>query len=91
MDGRIEYWNDDFAQLEVATQTGCEDRETVKNAHNYYINWSWPRRVRDLLPDKAEGLMQHLLTVIQVWPPFVACWKSNSWRPVMAGPLRKVT
>lgn len=44
-------------------------RETVKNAHNDYTNWSGPQRVRDLLPDEAEELLQHRFAVIQVWRP----------------------
>jgi hypothetical protein len=30
-------------------------REPVLNAHNDYTEWSGPQRVRDLLPDEAEG------------------------------------
>ena len=44
-------------------------RETVKNAHNDYTNWSGPQRVHDLLPDEAEELLQHRFAVIQVWRP----------------------
>lgn len=44
-------------------------RETVKNAHNDYTNWSGAQRVRDLLPDEAEELLQHRFAVIQVWRP----------------------
>ena len=30
----------------------------VRNAHNDYTEWSGPQRVRDLLPDEAEELLQ---------------------------------
>ena len=42
-------------------------RETVNHVHNDYTNWSAPQRVRDLLPDEAEELIQHRFAVIQVW------------------------
>jgi len=42
-------------------------RETVNHVHNDYTNWSAPQRVRDLLPDEAEVLLQNRFAVIQVW------------------------
>ncbi len=44
-------------------------RETVKNAHNDYTNWSGPNRVRELLPDEADELLKRRFAVIQVWRP----------------------
>ena len=41
----------------------------VRNAHNDYTEWSGPQRVRDLLPDEAEDLLQHRFAVIQTWRP----------------------
>jgi hypothetical protein len=41
----------------------------VRNAHNDYTEWSGPQRVRDLLPDEAEELLQHRFAVVQVWRP----------------------
>jgi hypothetical protein len=41
----------------------------VRNAHNDYTEWSGPQRVRDLLPDEAEGLLQHRFAIVQVWRP----------------------
>jgi hypothetical protein len=41
----------------------------VRNVHNDYTEWSGPQRVRDLLPDEAEGLLRHRFAVIQVWRP----------------------
>ena len=55
-------------------RTGDEDssdakwmRETVNHVHNDYTNWSAPQRVRDLLPDEAEELLQCRFAVIQGW------------------------
>jgi len=42
-------------------------RELVLSAHNDYTEWSGPQRVRDLLPDEAEGLLARRFAIIQVW------------------------
>jgi hypothetical protein len=42
-------------------------REPVLNVHNDYTEWSGPQRVRDLLPDEAEGLLRRRFAIIQVW------------------------
>jgi len=42
-------------------------REPVLWAHNDYTEWSGPQRVRDLLPDEAETLLQKRFAIIQVW------------------------
>ena len=44
-------------------------REPVRRAHNDYTEWSGPQRVRDLLPDEAEKLLQGRFAIIQVWRP----------------------
>jgi len=44
-------------------------REVVRRVHNDYTEWSGPQRVRDLLPDEAEALLQHRFAIIQVWRP----------------------
>ncbi|HVO95044.1 MAG TPA: CmcJ/NvfI family oxidoreductase [Terriglobales bacterium] len=41
----------------------------VRNAHNDYTEWSGPQRVRDLLPEEAEELLQRRFAVIQTWRP----------------------
>jgi hypothetical protein len=42
-------------------------REPVLNVHNDYTEWSGPQRVRDLLPNEAEQLLQKRFAIIQVW------------------------
>src|SRR6266568_28514 len=42
-------------------------REPVLYVHNDYTEWSGPQRVRDLLPDEAEVLLQGRFAIIQVW------------------------
>jgi hypothetical protein len=42
-------------------------REPVLSAHNDYTEWSGPQRVRDLLPDEADELLERRVAIIQVW------------------------
>ena len=44
-------------------------REPVFYVHNDYTEASAPRRVRELLPDEAEALLQKRFAIIQVWRP----------------------
>src|SRR6267154_6882461 len=44
-------------------------REPVLYVHNDYTEWSGPQRVRDLLPDEAETLLQRRFAIVQVWRP----------------------
>jgi hypothetical protein len=44
-------------------------REVVRRAHNDYTEWSGPQRVRDILPDEAEELLNQRFAIIQVWRP----------------------
>jgi hypothetical protein len=44
-------------------------KEPVKRAHNDYTVKSGPQRVRDLLGDEAEALLQKRFAIINVWRP----------------------
>jgi hypothetical protein len=44
-------------------------REVVPRVHNDYTEWSGPQRVRDLLPAKADRLLQRRFAIVQVWRP----------------------
>lgn len=44
-------------------------REPVRVVHNDYTEKSGPQRVRDLLPDEADALLQRRFAVVQVWRP----------------------
>jgi hypothetical protein len=44
-------------------------REVVRRVHNDYTEWSAPQRVRDILPEEAEQLLQGRFAIIQVWRP----------------------
>jgi len=54
-------------------------RGPVQNVHNDYTDWSGPQRVRDILPDEAEQLLQGRVQIIQVWRAINA--------PIAASPL----
>jgi hypothetical protein len=63
----------------LASQGRKGIREPVKRVHNDYTVKSGPQRVRDLLPDEAEGLLHRRFAVINVWRPLR--------RPVETSPL----
>jgi hypothetical protein len=42
-------------------------REPVLSAHNDYTEWSGPNRVREVLPEEAEALLERRFAIIQVW------------------------
>src|SRR6476646_3777758 len=42
-------------------------REPVLSAHNDYTEWSGPQRVREIMDDEAEALLQRRFAIIQVW------------------------
>src|SRR6187549_520581 len=44
-------------------------REVVRRVHNDYTEWSGPQRLREILPDEAEGLLARRFAIIQVWRP----------------------
>ena len=44
-------------------------REVVRRVHNDYTEWSAPQRVRDILPDEAEELLQRRFAIMQAWRP----------------------
>src|SRR5687767_8846804 len=42
-------------------------REPVLSAHNDYTEWSGPNRVRELMGEEAERLLERRFAIIQVW------------------------
>ena len=44
-------------------------KEPAKGAHNDYTLRSGPQRLRDLLPDEAEALLENRFAIINVWRP----------------------
>ena len=65
-------------------RSGSEDereakliREPVLSAHNDYTEWSGPQRVRDLMGEEAERLLQRRFAIIQVWRAIADPIRSN--------------
>jgi len=54
-------------------------REPVLSVHNDFTDRSGPQRVRDILPDEAEGLLARRFAIIQVWRAIN--------RPIQSNPL----
>jgi len=52
-------------------------REPVLWAHNDYTERSGPQRVRELLPDEADTLLEHRFAIIQVWRAIAKPIQSN--------------
>ncbi len=52
-------------------------REPVLRVHNDYTEWSGPQRVKDVLPDEAEALLQKRFAIIQVWRPIQPVLQTN--------------
>jgi hypothetical protein len=52
-------------------------REPVLSAHNDYTEWSGPQRVRELMGDEAERLLERRFAIVQVWRPIVSPLESN--------------
>jgi hypothetical protein len=64
---------------DVAEQQARRIREPVLWAHNDYTEWSGPQRLREILPDEAEALLQQRFAIIQVWRAI--------GQPIQANPL----
>jgi hypothetical protein len=52
-------------------------REPVLSAHNDYTEWSGPQRVRDLMGEEAERLLERRFAIIQVWRAIIDPIRSN--------------
>jgi hypothetical protein len=61
--------------FDTTVRTGVPERvkgaikEPARRVHNDYTEKSGPQRVRDLLPDEADGLLKRRFAVINVWRP----------------------
>ncbi len=52
-------------------------REPVLSAHNDYTEWSGPQRVRELMGDEAQRLLERRFAIVQVWRPVSSPLESN--------------
>jgi hypothetical protein len=67
---RVVVFDHTLRTADEADREARKIREPVQRAHNDYTEWSGPQRVRDLLPDEAEGLFKRRFAIVQVWRPF---------------------
>jgi hypothetical protein len=58
-------------------------REPVLSAHNDYTEWSGPQRVRDLMGEEAERLLERRFAIIQMWRAAYA----DAAQPIVSNPL----
>ena len=54
-------------------------REPVLSAHNDYTEWSGPQRVREIMGDEADAMLERRFAIIQVWRAIA--------RPIESNPL----
>jgi hypothetical protein len=54
-------------------------REPVLSAHNDYMEWSGPQRVREIMGDEAEALLRRRFAIVQAWRAIA--------EPIRANPL----
>lgn len=53
----------------MAAIKGSGIKFPAKRVHNDYTAWSSPQRVRDLMGDEAEALLQNRFAIINLWRP----------------------
>jgi hypothetical protein len=63
----------------MAALAGSCVKLPAKRVHNDYTAWSSPKRVRDLMGEEAEELLQHRFAIINLWRPITG--------PVLESPL----
>jgi hypothetical protein len=66
---RVVVFDHTLRTADDALRTERKIREVVPRVHNDYTEWSGPQRVRDLLPDEADALLQRRFAIVQVWRP----------------------
>jgi hypothetical protein len=66
---RVVVFDHTLRTADDAVREAIKIREPVQRVHNDYTEWSGPQRVRDLLPDEAEGLLRRRFAIVQCWRP----------------------
>jgi hypothetical protein len=66
---RVVVFDHTLRTADDAVREAIKIREPVQRVHNDYTEWSGPQRVRDLLPDEAEELLQRRFAIVQCWRP----------------------
>ena len=66
---RVVVFDHTLRTADEAVQEARKIREPVLRVHNDYTEWSGPQRVRDLLPDEADTLLERRFAIVQIWRP----------------------
>ncbi len=66
---RVVVFDHTLRTADDALREAAKVRDVVRRVHNDYTEWSGPQRVRNLLPQEAEALLQRRFAVVQVWRP----------------------
>jgi len=66
---RVVVFDHTLRTADDALRESKQIREVVRRVHNDYTEWSGPQRVRDLLPQEADDLLQRRFAIVQVWRP----------------------
>src|SRR5437764_1651781 len=66
---RVVVFDHTLRTADQALREARKIREVVPRVHNDYTEWSGPQRVRDLLPEEADDLLQRRFAIVQVWRP----------------------
>jgi hypothetical protein len=66
---RVVVFDHTLRTADDAAREARKIREVVRRVHNDYTEWSGPQRVRDLLPQEADDLLQRRFAIVQVWRP----------------------
>ena len=64
---RVHVFDHTLRTSDEADRVARKIREPVQSVHNDYTHWSGPNRLREILPDEAEALLQRRFAIIQVW------------------------
>jgi hypothetical protein len=64
---RVQVFDHTLRSGDEAEREALLIREPVLSAHNDYTEWSGPHRVRELLPQESELLLQNRFAIIQLW------------------------
>ncbi|HLI65135.1 MAG TPA: CmcJ/NvfI family oxidoreductase [Caulobacteraceae bacterium] len=64
---RVHIFDHTLRHSDEAVRLERKIREPVRSVHNDYTEWSGPNRVREVLPDEADALLQRRFAIVQVW------------------------
>ena len=64
---RVHIFDHTLRHSDEETRAEKKVREPVRTVHNDYTEWSGPNRLREVLPDEADALLERRFAIVQVW------------------------